>query len=263
MRLTLPNSSSDWRRPSPRQRAMAIALTLAAELIFVILFLGLAPKLIEQVEDPGEPLTFDLAPPAPKAAPRPKAKGRGESATPRRGLDRSRRLCPRSRRRRNRRGSRSARKILRPRTLPSWALEEGGGGQERVGYGSGRRPGRGAAVQAEWVVEPTDAELAYYMPKAPGRELGRNRLQDGPNYRVENCRLLSESPMGSGLARAMRLAAWQFKVRPPRIDGKPLVGAWVRIHFDFGTGQVRARPQRCRHGRCQGKSRRIAAPVEL
>ena len=48
MRLTFSRPSNDWRRPTPRQRALAIGLTLAAELIFVILFLGLAPKLIEQ-----------------------------------------------------------------------------------------------------------------------------------------------------------------------------------------------------------------------
>ena len=48
--------------------------------IFVILFLGLAPKLIEQAEDLGEPLTFDLAPPAPKAAARPKAKAQAKAS---------------------------------------------------------------------------------------------------------------------------------------------------------------------------------------
>ena len=64
MRLAYPTSSSDWRRPSRGQRAKAIGLTLAAELIFVILFLGLAPKLIEQADDPGELVTFDLAAPA-------------------------------------------------------------------------------------------------------------------------------------------------------------------------------------------------------
>ncbi|HMI41448.1 MAG TPA: hypothetical protein VK485_09495, partial [Sphingomicrobium sp.] len=74
MRLAYQEPSSDWRRRSARQRALAIGLTLAAELIFVILLLGLAPKLIETVETPNQPLSFDLATPTPEAkkAPRPK-----------------------------------------------------------------------------------------------------------------------------------------------------------------------------------------------
>jgi hypothetical protein len=53
------------------------------------------------------------------------------------------------------------------------------------------------------------------------------------NYRVENCQVLGETPRGTSLAQALRRAAWQFLVRPPRINNKPQLGVWVRIRFDF------------------------------
>jgi len=42
----------------------------------------------------------------------------------------------------------------------------------------------------------------------------------------------------TGFAETLRLAAWQFLVKPPRIDNKPQLGVWVRIHFDFGVREV-------------------------
>jgi len=234
MRLALPESSTDWRRPSARQRAKAIALTICAELIFVILLLGLVPSVAEKFEAPGQPLTFDLAPPAPQAKRAPqKAKAKASKAA----------IAP------------AKRPLLPP--VPPLAksplielskadlaasdiskLGTSGGsaaGKSASAIGPGEGPGGARLYNAEWVVEPTNAQLGPYMP--PGAQAGSSAeiaCKTIDNYRVENCRLLSESPMGSGLARAMREAAWQFKVRPPRIDGKPLIGAWVRIHFDFG-----------------------------
>ena len=234
MRLAFPTTSSDWRRPSPRQRALAIALTLVAELIFVLLLLGLVPSVVEKFEVPGEPISFDLAPPAPKAAsrPKPKAKTRATAAQPRPVTPPLPPAIPLAK---------SPWVELSKEDLAASDIAAlgtrgaSGAGNSASAMGPGEGPGGRQLYKAEWVVEPTDAELAYYMPQ--GIERGSSAeiaCKTVPNYKVENCTLLSENPMGSGLARAMRLAAWQFKVRPPRIDGKPLIGAWVRIHFDFG-----------------------------
>ena len=55
-----------------------------------------------------------------------------------------------------------------------------------------------------------------------------------PDYKVDDCVALDEWPNGSRLARAVLAAAWQFKVKPPRVGGSYKVGEWVRIRIDYG-----------------------------
>jgi len=109
-----------------------------------------------------------------------------------------------------------------------------GTGSSGAVAGPGEGPGGVQLYEAEWYRRPTDMELAGYMPANPPRVgWGLVACKTIEQYHVENCQALGESPIGSGFARAVRLAAWQFLVRPPRIDGKPQVGAWVRIRIDY------------------------------
>jgi protein TonB len=113
------------------------------------------------------------------------------------------------------------------RNLPK--ADPGEGDSEEVGRG----PHGEILYAAEWAREPTDAELAGYLPRNAPDGWGLIACRTVPNNRVDDCVELGQSPAGSHLASAVRQAAWQFRVRPPRKGGKALVGEWVRIRIDY------------------------------
>lgn len=120
------------------------------------------------------------------------------------------------------------------------APTQGGGAARGAGdspFEEGAGPGGARLYGAEWVREPTRAELAFYLPKTRESGWGLIACRTAPRNRVVDCQVLGESP-GSGIARGVREAAWQFQVRPPREGGKPMIGVWVRIKFDLTVGVV-------------------------
>lgn len=115
--------------------------------------------------------------------------------------------------------------------LPS-AGEGAEGDSEQVGRG----PNGQVLYAAEWARRPTNAELGGYLPRNAPDGWGLVACKTIPGNRVEDCQEIDQQPLGSHLASAVRQAAWQFRVRPPRKNGKELVGSWVRIRIDYESG---------------------------
>lgn len=109
------------------------------------------------------------------------------------------------------------------------------GDSERVGTSRTGEP----LYAARWYREPTDQELGGYLSTAngPGHALIECRTVSG--YYVEDCALLSEGPQGSQIGRAVLAAAWQFRVRPARINGAEQFGTWVRIRIDYTVSRAK------------------------
>ena len=81
-----------------------------------------------------------------------------------------------------------------------------------------------------WVRMPTYAETDPYTP--PSARVGDFAIiacRTAPRNHLEDCVEIMESPTGSGIARGMINAAWQFQMRPPRLGGQYIIGAWVRL----------------------------------
>ncbi|MDD3799604.1 MAG: hypothetical protein PHE36_10555, partial [Novosphingobium sp.] len=86
---------------------------------------------------------------------------------------------------------------------------------------------------AAWYREPTDDELRGYLSTASGPGWGLIACRTVPDFRVEDCVIVDEYPKGSNIARAVLAASWQFRVRPPRLGGRSMVGEWVGIRIDY------------------------------
>jgi len=239
MRLALPFSLPDRRRTV----SFVLALTIEALLIALLLLFG--PHFTPVPKPVRRPVSFSLAPDAKKdagTAPERHAARKAETK-PATGTPPKTPLPPVI----------VPPKVPTPQALPgvlpiqlgatdisklksSAASDDSGNdaGDSKLAYGPGEGPGGQPLYNAEWYREPSDAELNGYLPHgAPPNSWALIACQTIAKYHVENCRSLGESPVGSGLARSMREAAWQFLVRPPRRGGKTLIGAWVRIRITF------------------------------
>lgn len=97
----------------------------------------------------------------------------------------------------------------------------------------GRGPGNAAVYAGDWVRRPTAAEMNPYLSKRARTGIGVVVCRTAPRNRVDDCREVGETPPGTGLAGTARQAAFQFLIRPPSIGGKPVIGAWVQITYDF------------------------------
>ena len=232
-------------RDRRRRRVLAFAAVLSVHLLIVLaLLLLIKPRLFTKPGDGAMVVTLlpNDAPPAPKAAQTVTrlSKAAVRTPTPIHPPPRARQPLPIiviSR------ADMAAGDISKIPSVAVTATADAGDSGAQPGdapLAGGRGPGGEPLYKAEWVREPTHAELVTYMPHNVGEgSWGVIACRTIPHFHVEDCTELGESPPGSGLARGMRQAAWQFLIRPPRVGGKALVGAWVSIRYNIvGPGKA-------------------------
>lgn len=106
----------------------------------------------------------------------------------------------------------------------------GGADSQRI---AGSGPNGEPLYAAKWYREPTDDEFRGYFSRVSGPGWALINCRTEPEFRVDHCVLVDEWPDRSNMGNAVLAAAWQFRVRPPRVGGRSMVGQWVRIRIDY------------------------------
>lgn len=247
MRAASYHTSAYQARPSLRSRVTSAGLSLGllAVLFAALLWVTAAPFI--DLGESGALATFDVAP-GPRASTRAKARAIQPKPTERRAVTPPAAKPPPpppvalsklqlpgviAVTRETFAGSDVGR-IPSAKSGPALEVADAGGGggaREAAGEGSGGE----VLHNADWYRKPSRAEMNPFMPPRQQEGWGMIACRTAERFRVEDCRELGES-QGSGIARGMRRAAWQFLVRPPQRNGQPLLGVWVRIRFDIVRG---------------------------
>ena len=235
-----PEPAADDRKRRVR-RALAFAAVLAVHLLIVLALLFLVKPRLRHFGQPGAMVVTLLpndAPPAPKAAAkrvfRSAATVKAKAPTPVKPPTAHQPLpiIVISR------ADMAAGDISKiPSVAPAATAGAGQPGDSELADGGGGPHGE-PLYRAEWYREPTHAELVTYVPHgAPPGSWAIIACRTIPHFHVEDCEEQGESPPGSGLARGLRQAAWQFLIRPPRVGGKAQIGAWVSIRYSIVEGK--------------------------
>jgi protein TonB len=236
-----PSTLPSYRLPSPhdrpplRRRASGLALALGVNLGLLFVLLGLGVRLPPPAKSSGA-LVVDLLPEARKAENRERKAEAVQSRRPR----------PVPRPPRIRLPAKPTISVERPLPIIELTHEEYAAADVRAlpkaapsapaeddSPEVGRGPNGETLYAAEWAREPTDTELSFYLPKDAPDGYGLIACKTYPRFRVDDCVALESHPASSHLARAVLNAAWQFKVKPPRKNGKPMIGEWVRIKIEY------------------------------
>jgi protein TonB len=228
---------------TPRSRRVSgMALALAINLLVLLALLGIGGIRPIPIKDDGGTLVFDVARQDQAAAPPKSAEPpRRKSATERPAVAPPKIVLP-------------VRPTITPppttelelieltreelsktdeamaqRAGPALAQGSGRGGDSAV---VGKGPRGETLYAAEWLREPTNQEIGFYLgPEAAG--VGLIACKTYPQYRVDDCVALGSTPASSRIDRKILEATWQFKVRPPRKNGQPMIGEWVRIRISW------------------------------
>jgi protein TonB len=234
-----------YDRPPLRRRATGLALALGVNLLLLFLIIGMS-KFAPIAQKASQTLTVDLLPESRPAAQqeeknkpieRPRVKPRPVPKPPPIVLPVQPTITPPPSPQPWIEMSKEDMAAADVRNLPKAARGAGGHGDSEV---VGKGPHGETLYAAEWAREPTDAELGGYLPHNAQDGWGLIACKTVPDNRVEDCVELGQSPAGSHLASAVRQAAWQFRVRPPRKNGRPMVGEWVQIRIDYEFNRTAA-----------------------
>lgn len=119
-----------------------------------------------------------------------------------------------------------------PETSPTPGQGQGGEGTGSGG-GSGAGTGSGSGtVRFRMISAPTGSQIARLHPTRSGRrESGEARVacRIRLDTRLDQCRVVSETPPGRGFGPAAVSAAALYRFQPPSRDGRPYEGETVLV----------------------------------